>query len=83
MGGTGSNSGFVSNVGLNRATAGNGPSTRLTPNTVFEDTLTWLRDKHTIAAGASFTITKTDNWNDTIVPVVYFGTNARTAMVRR
>ena len=26
--------------------------------------------------GGTFTVTKTDNWNDTIVPTVHFGTDA-------
>ena len=76
MGRTDQNSGFVSSVGLSRATASNGPSTRLTPNIVYEDQFTWLRARHTIGMGGTFTVTKTDNWNDTIVPTVYFGTNA-------
>ena len=73
---TGGNNNFVSSVGLSRATASNGPSTRLTPNIVYKDQFTWLRDKHTIGFGGTFTVTKTDNWNDTIVPQVVFGTNS-------
>jgi len=76
MGRTDQNAGFVSSVGLNRATAATGPSTRLTPNIVYEDQFTWLKDKHTIGFGGTYTVTKTDNWNDTIVPTVYFGVNA-------
>lgn len=78
MGRTDQNAGFVSAAGLTRATAvsGTGPSRRLTPNIVFEDSLNWVKNQHTVTAGATFTITKTDNWNDTIVPTVYFGTNA-------
>jgi hypothetical protein len=67
---------FVSSVQLNRATAASGPSTRLTPNIVYEDQFTWLKDRHTIGFGGTFTVTKTDNWNDTIVPQIQFSTNA-------
>ena len=41
----------------------NGPSTRFTPSTVYEDTLTWLKGKHTITTGGSFTHLFGRNWN--------------------
>ncbi len=52
------------------------PSSRYTPVFVYEDTLTWLKGKHTFSAGATYTSTKTENFNDTVVPTIGFGLNA-------
>jgi hypothetical protein len=70
---------------LNISTAANGitnyypttsPSSRYTPVYVYEDTLTWLKGQHTLSAGATYTQTKTENFNDTAVPTIGFGLNA-------
>ena len=66
----------VAASGITGATATTGPSTRYTPNYVFENTLTWLKGKHTISTGGTFTYTKTENWNDTVVPTLNFGTSS-------
>lgn len=49
------------------------PSTRYTPVTNFDDTLTWLKGKHTLATGASYTKYYAKNWDQTLVPTLNFG----------
>ena len=44
----------------------NGPSTRFTPSTVYEDTLTWLKGKHTLTMGGSYTHLNGRNWCPTV-----------------
>ena len=71
VGGKGYNLSIGVSIGpnaLTSATAGTGPSTRYTPNYVFEDTVTWLKGSHTFSMGGTYTYTKTENWNDTVVP---------------
>ena len=54
-----------------------GPSTRYTPATVYEDTLTWLKDKHTVTMGGSYTHLFGRNWNaNQLVPQLTFGVNS-------
>lgn len=79
VGGVGYNLGINVAVGPNNlttATASAAPNSRYTPVFVYEDTLTWLKGKHTLAAGGTYTQTKTKNWNDTVVPSLGFGLNA-------
>ena len=59
---------------LTPATANAAPSSRETPNLVVEDTLTWLKGRHTISTGASFTGISFDNMDTpgSIVPGVIF-----------
>ena len=55
----------------------NGPSTRFTPSTVYEDTLTWLKGKHTVAMGGSYTHLYGRNWNaNQLAPDVTFGVSS-------
>ena len=55
----------------------NGPSTRYTPSTVYEDTLTWLKGKHTVAMGGSYTHLYGRNWNaNRLAPDVTFGVSS-------
>jgi Carboxypeptidase regulatory-like domain len=75
-GGQGWSLGINAFRGITTATASNGPSSRNTPSYVFEDTLTWLKGKHSFSMGGSYTITKTTNWNDTIVPTITFSTSS-------
>ncbi len=52
----------------------NAPSTRYTPTTTFENSLTWLKGKHTLTGGASYTHYYADNWNVAqLVPNIVFG----------
>jgi hypothetical protein len=52
----------------------NAPSTRYTPVTNFENTLNWLKGRHTMTAGASFTRYYGENWNvSQLVPIITFG----------
>ena len=52
----------------------NAPSTRYTPAMNFENTLTWLKGRHTVAMGASWANYYGRNWNVTqLVPSVSFG----------
>ncbi|MEW5984747.1 MAG: carboxypeptidase regulatory-like domain-containing protein [Acidobacteriota bacterium] len=53
----------------------NGPSTRHTPDIVYEDTLTWLKGKHTFTMGGSYTHIYGENWNaNQLAPSISFGT---------
>jgi hypothetical protein len=63
---------------LTGATATNGPSTRYTPDYVFEDTVSWLRGRHTLQFGGTYTRIKTQNmsWPGGLVPTVTFGVNS-------
>ncbi|HSK09459.1 MAG TPA: hypothetical protein VK911_07775, partial [Vicinamibacterales bacterium] len=57
------NTGF--NIGTNlltSATASTSPSTRFVPDLVIEDTLSWLKGRHTLNIGGSFTQIKFENW---------------------
>ena len=55
----------------------NGPQTRFTPSTVFEDTLTWLKGKHTITMGGSYTHLFGRNWNaNQLAQSITFGVNS-------
>lgn len=49
------------------------PSTRYTPVTNFDNTLTWLRGRHTVSFGGSFTKYYGKNWDQTVVPTIDFG----------
>jgi hypothetical protein len=52
----------------------NAPSTRYTPATNIENTLTWLRGRHTVSTGASFARYYAENMNvSQLAPVVTFG----------
>ncbi len=52
----------------------NAPSTRYTPTTNFENSLTWLKGRHTVAMGASFAHYYGDNWNvSQLVPNITLG----------
>jgi len=51
----------IGTTALTPATANAAPSSRETPNVVVEDTLTWLKGRHTISAGASVTRMSFDN----------------------
>ncbi len=63
---------------LTGLTASDSPSTRYTPDTVVEDTLTWLKGKHTFSFGGTYTHIKTDNmnWPGNLVPRITFGVNS-------
>jgi hypothetical protein len=63
---------------LTGATSTNTPSTRYTPDTVIEDTVTWLSGKHTFSVGGTFTHIKTSNmsWPGGLVPVLTLGVNS-------
>ncbi len=73
---------FLNNVDIGGTTLTaaqtiNGPSTRFTPSTVYEDTLTWLKGKHTINTGASYTHLFGNNWNaNQYVPSLTFGVSS-------
>ena len=64
----------IGTTALTPATANAAPSSRETPNLVVEDTLTWLKGRHTISTGASFTGISFDNMDTpgSIVPGVIF-----------
>jgi hypothetical protein len=52
----------------------NAPSTRYTPATNFENTLTWLKGRHTVATGASYARYYGENWNvSQLAPIITFG----------
>lgn len=63
---------------LTGATNTTAPSTRYVPDTVYEDTLTWLKGRHTFAIGGTFTRIKFENWDvpGGLVPTVTFGVNS-------
>jgi hypothetical protein len=55
----------------------NGPSTRFTPVTNFEDTLTWLKGAHTVTFGGSYTHIFGRNWNaNQYAPSLTFGVSS-------
>jgi hypothetical protein len=55
----------------------NGPSTRFTPSTVYEDTLTWLKGKHTLTMGGSYTHLNGRNWDaNQLAPSLTFGVSS-------
>lgn len=50
------------------------PSTRYTPVTSYEDTLTWLKGRHTVSSGASYSKYYARNFNiSSLVPTITFG----------
>jgi len=54
----------------------NAPSTRYTPVTNYENTLTWLKGQHTFAFGGSFTNYYAKNWDITqLAPTITFATS--------
>jgi hypothetical protein len=56
----------------------NAPSSRYTPVTNFENSMTWLKGAHTVVFGGSYTHLYGDNWNiSQIVPSVSFGVDSR------
>jgi hypothetical protein len=59
--------------GISGATRTTGPSRDYQPSRVFEDTLTWLKGKHSLSTGASFTNVRTNEWADTVVPSITLG----------
>jgi hypothetical protein len=63
---------------LTPATSTNGPSTRYTPDQVIEDTVTWLRGRHTLAFGGTYTKIKTENmsWPGGLVQGITLGVNS-------
>jgi hypothetical protein len=73
---------FINNVDIGGTTLTaaqtiNGPSTRFTPSTVYEDSLTWLKGKHTVNMGASYTHLFGRNWNaNQYVPSLTFGVSS-------
>ena len=55
----------------------NAPSTRYTPVTNYEDTLTWLKGRHTVAFGGSYANYYADNWDITqLAPTITFAVAA-------
>jgi len=58
---------------ITNATTTTGLSARNTPAWVYEDTLTWLRGRHTVTTGATYSRFGTTNWADTAVPTIGFG----------
>ena len=66
-GGKGWSFGFpgLGGVTMTGATAYNGQSAGVASQFSAEDTLTWLRGKHSISIGGSFSRTKMRNWNST------------------
>ena len=56
--------------GITGATVSTGPSRDYQPSRVYEDTLTWLKGKHSLSMGASFTNVRTIEWADTVVPSI-------------
>jgi hypothetical protein len=70
----GLNLGFPGNpLNLTGATASNSSEDRLTPNWDVDDTVTWLRGKHNLSLGASFTQIVHDDVNWSMVPAITFG----------
>ncbi len=54
------------------------PSTRYVPDTVYEDTLTWLKGRHTVQVGGTYTKIKFENWDvpGGLVSTISFGVNS-------
>ena len=53
----------------------NAPSTRYTPVTTYENTLTWLKGSHTLAMGGAFNNYYAKNWDITqLAPTITFAT---------
>jgi hypothetical protein len=67
---------------LTGATNTTSPSTRYVPDAVYEDTLTWLKGKHTVAMGGSFTSIRFENWDvpGGLVPGITFGVSSNDPM---
>jgi Carboxypeptidase regulatory-like domain len=63
---------------LTGATSTNAPSTRYTPDTVVENTTTWLKGRHTLSFGGTYTRITTENMNNPggLVPAITFGVNS-------
>ena len=59
--------------GITSATTSTALSARKAPTYVYEDTLTWLKGKHSLSLGASFTQIRVASWADTAVPTIGFG----------
>jgi len=60
---------LVGTTALTPATATAQPSSRVVPNLVAEDTLTWLKGRHQVSMGASFTrVALDETWTGGIVP---------------
>jgi len=63
---------------LTSATNTTSPSTRYVPDTVYENTLNWLKGRHTISMGATYTKVKFENYDvpGGLVPGITLGTNS-------
>jgi hypothetical protein len=60
--------------GLTTPASTNAPSTRYTPVTTFEDTVTWLKGSHTISMGGQLNHFYARNWDITqLAPTIAFG----------
>ncbi|MFB3854161.1 MAG: carboxypeptidase regulatory-like domain-containing protein [Vicinamibacterales bacterium] len=63
----------LSAAGITNAGGVPTPQARNAPVKTFEDTLTWLRGKHSLAFGGSFTQFDYWGWMDTLAPSISFG----------
>ncbi len=63
---------------LTSATTVTAPSTRYVPDLIYEDTLSWLKGRHTISIGGSYTNIAFENWDvpGGWVQGISFGTNS-------